>query len=137
MRVVLDTNILISALIVQSGTPGIIYRSWVDGHFILLTCQLQLDELRLTLQKPKLAARIHPHRAGRLVNEIKGLAVAVDPLPRVKRSPDPMDDFLLAAAQAGSADYLVTGDKGGLLSLRRHKGTRILPASEFVENCLR
>jgi hypothetical protein len=137
MRVVLDTNILISALIVQSGTPGLIYRSWIDGHFILLTCHLQLDELRLTLKKPKLAARIRPHRAGRLVNELKDLAVSVDPLPDVKRSSDPMDDFLLAAAEAGTADYLVSGDKSGLLYLRRHKGTRIVPASEFVERCLR
>ena len=41
----------------------------------------------------------------------------VDPLPIVVRSPDPTDDFLLAAAEAGGADYLVTGDKSGLLSL--------------------
>jgi uncharacterized protein len=137
MRVVLDTNILISALIVPSGTPGIIYRSWIDGRFVLLTCRLQLDEVRLTLKKPKLAARIRPHRAGPLVNELKELAISVDPLPRVKRSSDPMDDFLLAAAEAGSADYLVTGDKSGLLSLRRHKETRIVPASEFAEKRLR
>lgn len=119
------------------GRRGIIYRSWIDGRFVLLTCHLQLDELRLTLKKPKLAARIRPHRAGRHVNELKELAVSVDPLPHVKRSSDPMDDFLLAAAEAGSADYLVTGDKSGLLSLHRHKSTRIVPASEFAEKCLR
>ena len=40
----------------------------------------------------------------------------IDPLPRVERSPDPTDDFLLALSEAGKADYLVTGDKSGLLS---------------------
>jgi predicted nucleic acid-binding protein len=38
-------------------------------------------------------------------------------LPRVERSPHPIDDFLLALSEAGKADYLVTGDKSGLLSL--------------------
>jgi predicted nucleic acid-binding protein len=53
-------------------------------------------------------------------------------LPRVRRSPDPTDDFLLALSEAGKADYLVTGDKSGLLSLARHAGTRIVSASEFA-----
>jgi predicted nucleic acid-binding protein len=48
------------------------------------------------------------------------------------RSPDPNDDFLLAAAEAGHADYLVTGDKSGLLALLRHEGTRIVTAASFA-----
>jgi predicted nucleic acid-binding protein len=54
------------------------------------------------------------------------------PLPRVERSPDPTNDFLLALSEAGKVDYLVTGDKSGLLSLARHAATRILSASEFA-----
>ncbi|HME11001.1 MAG TPA: hypothetical protein VKG25_28360 [Bryobacteraceae bacterium] len=54
------------------------------------------------------------------------------PLPRVKRSPDPTGDFLLALSEAGKADYLVTGDQSGLLVLHRHKATRIVSASDFV-----
>jgi len=42
------------------------------------------------------------------------------------------DDFLLALSEAGKADYLVTGDKSGLLSLARHAGTQIISASEFA-----
>jgi predicted nucleic acid-binding protein len=38
MRVVLDTNILVSALMVQIGKPAVIYRAWQEGHFTLLTC---------------------------------------------------------------------------------------------------
>ncbi|HEX4809435.1 MAG TPA: hypothetical protein VH325_10920, partial [Bryobacteraceae bacterium] len=66
------------------------------------------------------------------VNQIKSLAEDVSPLPRVKRSPDPKDDFLLAMSEADKADYLVTGDKSGLLSLHRHKATRIISAINFV-----
>jgi putative PIN family toxin of toxin-antitoxin system len=132
MRVVLDTNILVSALMVHAGNPAAIYRAWQQGHFILLTCPEQLDELRATLRKPAIAVRIKPYKAGRLVNELKDLAETIGPLPRVKRSPDPTDDFLLALSEAGKADYLVTGDKRGVLVLELHKTTRIISPSEFA-----
>lgn len=60
------------------------------------------------------------------------LAEDIGPLPRVERSPDPTDDFLLALSQAGKADYLVTGDKSGLLVLTRHHATRIVSPREFA-----
>lgn len=68
---VLDTNILVSALIVPAGNPAAIYNSWEQGKFTLLTCAEHLDELRATLQKPKVANLIRPYKAGRLVNEKK------------------------------------------------------------------
>ena len=133
MRVVLDTNILISALLIQTGNPAVIYRAWQEGHFKLLTSAEHLDELRATLRKPAIAERIKPYKAGGLVNEIKELAEIVDALPRVRRSPDPSDDFILALCEAGNANYLVTGDKSGLFLLGRHHDTQIVFASEFAE----
>jgi uncharacterized protein len=132
MRVVLDTNILISALMIHTGNPAAIYRAWQEGRFTLLTCAEHLDELRATLKKPALAERIKPHRAGGLVNEMKKLAEQVDGLPRVRRSPDHADDFLLALSEAGGANYLVTGDKSGMLVLESHKATRIVSARTFA-----
>jgi hypothetical protein len=132
MRVVLDTNILISSLLVPSGNPARIYRAWHERKFLLLTCPEQLDELRESLRRPALAARIKPYRAGRLVNQLKYLAEVVLSLPTVERSPDPNDDFLLALCQAGDADYLVTGDRSGLLSLERHHRALIVSAAEFA-----
>ncbi len=130
---ILDTNILVSALLVPSGVPGAIYHAWREGAYTLLVSELQMNELRRTLAKPALAARIRPHHAGRLINNLRRLAVPVSPLPRVERSPDPTDDFLLATAEAGRADYLVTGDKSGLLALYRHSGAKIIPARAFAE----
>ena len=98
----------------------------------MLICAAQLDELRGVLEKPAIAARIKPHKAGRLINQLKELAENIGPLPRVERSPDPTDDFLLALSEAGHADYLVTGDTSGLLALERHKTTRIMRASDFA-----
>src|SRR6266851_7106265 len=132
MRVVLDTNILVSALLIQTGHPAAIYRAWHEGYFKLLTCAEQLDELRATLHKPALAARIRPYKAGRLIDQLRELAETVDKLPRVERPIDPTDDFLLALSESGKADYLVTGDKSGLLALVGHRSTRIVSARDFA-----
>jgi hypothetical protein len=132
MRVVIDTNILVSALITPTGKPAAIIDAWLDGKFTLLTCAAHVDELRATLQKPRVAELIKSYTAGRLVNQIRRLAEAVGPLPCVERSPDPTDDFLLAMAEAGQADYLVTGDKSGLLALVSHKVTRIIAVVDFA-----
>jgi predicted nucleic acid-binding protein len=94
MRVVLDTNILVSALLVQVGHSAAIYRAWQEGHFTLLTCAKQIDELKATLHKPAIAARIKPYKAGRLVNALKRMTEIIGRLPRVERSPDPTDDYL-------------------------------------------
>ncbi len=132
MRVVLDTNILVSALMIQTSTPAAVYRAWEEGRFKLLTCTEQLEELREALHKPAIAGRIKAHEAGRLFNQIRRLAEIVRPLPHVERSPDPADNFVLALSEAGEAHYLVTGDKSGLLALGRHRGARILTAREFA-----
>ena len=132
MRVVLDTNIIVSALIARTGKPAGVIDLWLDGRFTLLTCAAQGDELRSTLRKPRVAELIKPYNAGRLVNQIRRLAEEVEPLARVERSPDPTDDFLLGLSEAGRADYLVTGDKSGLLALERHKATRIVSVREFA-----
>lgn len=68
----------------------------------------------------------------RYARSARELAETIGPSPRVERSPDPTGDFLLALSEAGKADYLVTGDKSGLLSLARHEGTRIVTAREFA-----
>ena len=132
MRVVIDINILVSALIVPTGQPAAVIRMWLDGKFTLLTCATHVNELRATLHKPRVAELIKPHKAGRLLNLVRKLAEDVDPLPRVERSSDPDDDYLLALSEAGKADYLVTGDKNGLFELDTHKGTSIICARDFA-----
>ena len=132
MRVVLDTNIIVSALIAPAGKPAAIIDAWLDGKFTLLTCAAHVDELRSALEKQRVAELVKPHKAGRLVNQVKNLAEDIDPLPRLERSSDPTDDYLLAFSEAGKADYLVTGDKSGVLALDRHKGRQIVSVCDFA-----
>ena len=133
MRVVLDTNVLISALIAPGGWPDTLYQSWRDGRFVLISSEEQFDEFRRVSRYPRLRRFLQPAAAGTMLNEIRLLASLAGLLPEVDVSPDPADNFLLAMAQAGHADYLVTRDKDDLLALVRHKGTRIISVHQMVE----
>lgn len=132
MRVVLDTNIFVSALISESGTPARLVGAWLGERFTLVSHALQLDELRDVTRRPALRPLIRPAAAGYLVNRIALKADMPGPLPPVERSPDPKDDFLLALCDAGRADWLVTGDKHDLLALERHGRTRIATAAALA-----
>ncbi len=134
MRVVLDTNILLSALITPDGTASRIVDAWFEDRFELLTHAVPLDELRGVTRRDRIRARLRPAEAGKLINRLHASAVFVGRLPRIARSDDPGDDFLLAMCEAGEADYLVTGDKAGLLALARHGRTAILTARDFLNS---
>lgn len=133
MRVVLDTNILLSALLNSESIPGRVLDAWLYDRFILVMHELQLDEVRTVTRRPRFRSRFRPAEAGRLVNLIHDNAEFVRRLPRVRRSDDAADDFLLAMCETGAADYLVTGDKGGLLELGSHSATAIVAARRFLE----
>ena len=136
MKVVLDTNILISALISKTAAPHHSYQAWRDKRLTVLTCTEQLVEVREVTRRVAVALRIKPAEAGRLVNSLRDLAVVLGDLPAVQRSSDPKDDFILAFAQAGDARYVVTGVNSGLLALRQHAGAEILTAAQFVSRYL-
>jgi len=133
MRIILDTNILIAALMTRGTPPDRLYESWRDGRFALLTSELQIEELRRVTRREGVRFRINPAQAGRLVNDLRHMATMLARLPTVAVSPDPYDYFLLAMAEAGRADLLVTGDKRGLLELSSHAGTRIVTARAAVD----
>lgn len=133
MRVILDTNILLSGLISPAGIPARLIDAWLTGKFTLVSHQLQLDELRTVTRRDRVRVLIRPFEAGRLVNQIAVIADIPRRLPRVERSRDPHDDFLLALCEAGKADWLVTRDKGDLLVLASHAETVIVSATHFAQ----
>ena len=103
-----------------------------EGRFDLLTSPEQLAELARVTRYPKLRERLPPALAGRLVNELRKLAIVLEKLPAITLCDDPYDDYLLAMATAGNADFLVTGDKRDLLGLARYEGTRIVTVRDFL-----
>jgi putative PIN family toxin of toxin-antitoxin system len=132
MRIILDTNIIVSGLISEHGAPAQLLNAWTDKAFILVTSMIQIAEISSVTNRPAVRPLITPSHAGRFINDLHRFGTVLDQLPIVERSPDPNDNFLLAMAEAGTAEYLVSGDKRGILSLARHGNTNIITASEML-----
>ena len=133
----LDTNILFSALISPHGAPDTIYRAWRMARFEVVTSLAQLDEIRRASRYPKLQAVLQPTKVGVMINNLQR-ALVLDQLSRSFEADDPDDAFLLAMADAGRADYLVTGDRRAGLLERGHSGrTRILTPTLFCAEVLK
>ena len=139
MRVILDANVLLGALISPHGAPDLIYRAWRASKFELVTSTTQLDELRRASRYPKLKNILPAHRVGTMVNNMQR-ALVLDVLPPFSAKQDlqdPNDACLLAMAQASEANYLVTGDRrAGLLQLGKLGATRILGPAAFCAEVL-
>ena len=136
MRVVLNTNVLLSALISPHGPPDVIYRAWRAARFEVVTSVTQLDELRRASRYPKFKAVLQPHRVGTMVNNLQR-AVVLEHLPTGIEADDPNDAFLLAMAVASEAEYLVTGDhRAGLLQRGSIGRTRIVTPAAFCAEAL-
>jgi hypothetical protein len=132
MRVVLDTGILIAALITKDTPPDRIYQAWRKRRFELVTSQWQLDEFRRVSRYPKLRKYLQPIEAGNLVNGLRHQARFLEELPDVDLSEDPDDNPLLAMAIAGKVDYLVSGDKRDVLALKKVGKASIVTARRFL-----
>ncbi len=137
MRVVLDTNVLISHLLPASGTSladRIIDAAVSGGFTLLVTDQLLQEVASRVTRKPYLARRIQPHELARFMTLLTEIAELVHlpntPHPSVVRDPD--DDYLIALAVAGNADILVTGDHD-LLAIADLTPFRILTLRAFAD----
>jgi putative PIN family toxin of toxin-antitoxin system len=130
LRVVFDTNVLISAFVFPGGAPETAYRAALSGKVTLVTSPPLLAEL----------ARVLADRFGwedtmveTAVGQVARIGTVVRPREKVsviRRDPD--DDRVLEAAREGSADVIVSGDRH-LLDLRSWEGVRIVRVAELLE----
>ena len=133
MRVVLDTNIIISGLLSEKGQPGLLLRRWLEGKYELATSKAQLDELVRGLNYKKFRTRISSVQATDFLGHIDTLAIIVGPIPIIDLSPDPDDNAILATAIKANVDLIVSGDKSDLLSLKEVDDIPILTARQAME----
>jgi hypothetical protein len=107
------------------GIEGYIRACWLAGYESRVVAEELIVVRAADDLKPVVGSRLGmPGFSALHTAELTG------PLCSGMANPD--DDFLLALTEAGKADYLVTGDKAGLLPLRTHRGTRIVTARVFV-----
>lgn len=115
MRIVLDTNVLVSALLSRDGPPGRLLAAVKRGDVTPVTSEAQLQELHRVLGRRN--AQVRPDEAESLVDGLRAVGVIATDLPDVDDSPDPDDNPILATAIAGGADVIVSGDKKHMLLL--------------------
>jgi putative PIN family toxin of toxin-antitoxin system len=132
MRLVLDTNVVISALL-WNGSPARLLASDRPNEVDFFTSTQLLAELSETLSRRKFLKKVSPTRrtVDQLVYRYSDLAAVVVPLPTPRLAPDPDDDVVIGTALAAKADLLVTGDRD-LLSVSTFEGGRIVTVQEAL-----
>ena len=135
MRIVIDTNLLVSGVI-SAGLPRQLLNAAKHAVFELCISEELLAELLDVMGRQKFAqclsqAGLTPQG---IVDDLRALAVVVSPLavPRVVPT-DPDDDHVLAAALTGVADLIASGDKRDLLPLGSYQGIPIITARQAWE----
>lgn len=134
LRVVVDANVFVSALLVVTGHPAGVVEAWLAGRFRLVSSRELIAELEAVLSQPRLT-RLFPAGAMRsdelfaLIRERADIVTAPRFPAQVCRDPD--DDRVLEAAMAGRAAHIVTGDKD-LLVLGTFEDVRIIKPADFL-----
>ena len=135
IKAVLDTNVLISGLIVAQSPPCQILDAWLEGLFTLVTSLYLVEELVHVLSYPRITERLRLDEE-ELVAILDALLSKAEVtsgrlhLPGITR--DPKDDFVVACAKEGEADYIVSGDQD-LLVLGEYEGIQVVTPRQFVE----
>jgi putative PIN family toxin of toxin-antitoxin system len=132
MRLILDTNILLSALLSPRGAPAKLLDDWERKRFTLVACDRLIAELRDVAGRPFFRVRLRASAAELLAAGLRDFSFFCRDLPSGPVAPDAKDGFLLALAEASWAEFLVTGDKE-LLALKQHKSSRIITPAAMIE----
>lgn len=128
LRLVLDTNVIISAALNPDGLPRTVFLLAITKPARLYVSQTILAEYREVLARPELAIRKGVRR--QFLQLIVNRAHLVRRLPTIEAAHDPGDNQFLECADTARADYLVTGN-------RRHfpifwKNTKVITPAELV-----
>ena len=134
MRVVLDTNVLVSAILSRGNPPDSILRAWRRGSFELVTSSPLMRELENVLTRPRIRRRLRwstEERTAFVAALREGALVVTTEGELSVIQADPADNRVLEAAVGAGADYIVSGDRH-LLELGSYESVRIVTPARFL-----
>ena len=131
-RAVLDTNVLISAVLGPSGLPRKVIDAVRRENGELLFSDETFDELQTRIWRPKFDSYVSQESRAIYLAQLKTVSARVYIAGAKMGCRDPDDDMFLETALIGDADSLVTGD-ADLLELNPHQGIPILTPATFLE----
>lgn len=138
IRVVLDTNVFVSALLSPEGPPAGILELTLAGKLCLIISPGIIREIQQVLQYPKIVQAMKKHGVTPSEMEdavLKILRVAVLTTGAVMAegvSSDPTDDMVISCALEGQADFIISGDRD-LTEIEEYRGIRILSPAAFMK----
>ena len=128
-KVVIDTNIFVSAHIAGGTIIQEIIDKWIEEKFILLISKPILEEIIEVFKRKRIEAK----KIEKLLNLISQKAILIEPKEKLEIiKDDPEDNKFLECAVEGKADYIVSGDIH-LLSLKKYKDIPIFKVREFIK----
>ena len=131
MRVVADTNILVSALLF-GGPPEQVFLAGLRGEIQLLISLSLLQELEKVLKEK---FKLSFHLVREIIEEVREVAEIVEVSSHIKAISYPDEDNrVLECAVDGKAEFIVTGDTKHILPLKEYGGIKILSPSEFLKH---
>ena len=129
-RIVLDTNVLISAVLFN-GPPRAILELVIGGSVHCSLSLAILDELRDVLERPKF--RFSPEQAFQVIEELHAVCDIVNPAIQIDVVvADPKDNMILECALESKADIIVSGDQH-LLAIEEFRGVQIVSPSDYLK----
>lgn len=128
LRAVLDTNVIVSGF-GWGGLPSQVLDAAFDGRFVVVTSVALLDELAVVIRRGQFSTRFPD--PDRFVGQLRRMALVTNPEPTASVLDDSDDNRLVEAAQAASAEFIVTGDQL-VLDADPIGATRVVPPREFL-----
>lgn len=130
LRIVLDTNVLVSAII-RNGKPRKLLQMGIDGKYAILMSKATLDELSEVIQRPKfkMTSGDIVRIVSALVETCKNVRVTSN-FEVIKNDPD--DNVIINTAHDGNADYIVSGDKD-IMDIKNFKKIKIVSVNEMLK----
>ena len=140
MRIVLDTNLLISSILTPDGKPATILNDILAGTFTLVISSEIIEEVNKVLQYPKLAKLlkkkgVYPEKIEALLHKLTVIGIITPGSLKLDViQADPADNMILACAIEGEADFVISGDHH-LTQLKAYQGIRIIDPAAFLKIC--
>ena len=133
VKVVIDTNVLVSAVISKDSSPADVVRLAILGEIENYTSEDILAEVERILNSEKVLQRISSKHKDDIIRIYRLISIKVSPKIRVNViERDPSDNKFLETALEAKADFIITGDHH-LLELREFRGVKILSPSDFLK----
>jgi uncharacterized protein len=136
LRVVIDTNVIVSCILSRKGAPAELLKAWRERRFLLLSSSEIVTEVRAVVQYPRIRNKYHlsDDEIEQTITLLEHDALLVGGDVNVAGSvpDDPKDEMFLACALDGQADVIVSGDHH-LLDLKSYRDIPIMTARQFLE----